>query len=164
MSKGTVNKVFLLGRLGAEPDIKYTPSGVAIANLSLATNDGYKDNKTGKFIEQTEWHRVIVFGKQAETVQQYCHKGALLYIEGRIRTNKWQDKEGNDRYTTEIMASSVQMVGGKQDSSDNNSQPARPSSDVNPYANTKQKGNRPTPTHPQQQPEVPPFDDDDIPF
>ena len=93
MAKGTVNKVILLGRLGADPEVRYMPSGMSVANLRLATNDGYKDRQTGQFVENTEWHRVVIFGKQAETVAQYTQKGSLLYIEGRIRTNKWQDKK-----------------------------------------------------------------------
>ena len=114
MAKGTVNKVVLLGRLGQDPEVRYMPSGAAVANISLATVDGYKDAQTGQFIDNTEWHRVVIFGKQAETVQQYVRKGGQLFIEGRLRTNKWTDQNGQDRYTTEIVANQVQMIGGQQ--------------------------------------------------
>ena len=88
MAKGTVNKVILLGRLGTDPEIRYMPSGSAVANLRVATNDGYKDRQTGEFQESTEWHRVVVFNKLAEIVSEYCKKGSQVYLEGRIRTNK----------------------------------------------------------------------------
>ena len=116
MSKGTVNRAMVIGRMGQDPDIRYMPSGMAVVTLSLATNDGYKDRQTGQFVESTEWHRVTVFGKQAETVGQFVKKGDLLYIEGRIRTNKWQDQTGQDRYTTEIVANQMQMLTGQSDS------------------------------------------------
>ena len=115
MSKGTVNRAMIIGRMGQDPDVRYMPSGMAVVTLSLATNDGYKDRQTGQFIESTEWHRVTVFGKQAETVGQFVKKGDLLYIEGRIRTNKWQDQTGQDRYTTEIVANQMQMLTGQSD-------------------------------------------------
>ncbi|WP_440682915.1 single-stranded DNA-binding protein [Cysteiniphilum halobium] len=113
MSKGTVNKVILIGRLGNEPDVRYMTNGNAVSNISLATNSGYKDNQTGQYIDVTEWHRVVVFGKQAETIQQYTHKGSQLFVEGRIRTNKWQDQMGQDRYTTEIVANQIQLMGSQ---------------------------------------------------
>ncbi|MBK2126255.1 single-stranded DNA-binding protein, partial [Fangia hongkongensis] len=116
MGKGTVNKVIILGRLGQDPEIRYTQNGSPIANVSIATNDGYKDNTSGQYIDVTEWHKVVVFGKQAEVVQQYCKKGSQIYVEGRIRTNKWQDKNGQDKYTTEILANSIQMIGGNSQS------------------------------------------------
>ncbi|WP_151193806.1 single-stranded DNA-binding protein [Cysteiniphilum sp. JM-1] len=110
MAKGTVNKVVLIGRLGGNPEVRYMPNGIAVANISLATNDGYKDKQTGQYIDVTEWHRVVIFGKQAEVVQQFTQKGSLLYVEGRIRTNKWTDQNGQDRYTTEIVASDIQLM------------------------------------------------------
>ena len=111
MAKGTVNKVMLLGRLGQDPEIRQTQT-TTVATMSLATNDGMGDNIT------TEWHRVIMFGKSAEVIQKYCTKGSQLYIEGRIRTNKWQDKDGNDKYSTEIIANNFQFInGGSQDGS-----------------------------------------------
>ena len=112
MAKGTVNKVILLGRLGADPEVRYMPSGSAIANLSVATNDGYKDKQTGEYKESTEWHRVVLFGRTAEVAGEYLKKGGMVYIEGRIRTTKWQGKDGQDRYTTEVVAASMQLLGG----------------------------------------------------
>jgi len=110
MTKGTVNKIILLGRLGQNPEVRQTQTGTTVATMSLATNDGIGDNIT------TEWHRVVIFGKAAEAIQQYATKGMQLYIEGRIRTNKWQDKEGNNKYSTEIIANNFQFVnGGNQD-------------------------------------------------
>lgn len=106
MAKGTVNKVIILGRLGLNPEVRTTQSGMAVASLSIATNDGMNDNIT------TEWHRVTVFGKSAEVLQKYATKGSLLYVEGRLRTNKWQDKNGSTQYSTEIIASNFQFVGG----------------------------------------------------
>jgi len=119
MSKGTVNKVILLGRIGSDPEIKYMPSGVSVTNISLATNDSYKDKKTGQIIDATEWHRVAVFGQQAENVGQYCQKGSLLYVEGRIRTNRWKDQSGQDRSSTEIVAITTQFIGGKSNRGNN---------------------------------------------
>ena len=115
MAKGTVNKVILLGRLGADPEIRFMPSGAAVANLRLATNDGYKDKNSGQFVETTEWHRVVMFGKPAEIIGEYCKKGSNLYVEGRIRTNKWQDNQGQDRYTTEVIANEFQLIGGRSE-------------------------------------------------
>lgn len=115
MAKGTINKVILLGRLGADPEVRQTPSGVTVVNLRLATNDGYKDRNSGQFVETTEWHRVVLFARQAEVASEYCKKGSLVYIEGRIRTNKWQDQQGLDRYTTEVVANELQLIGSRSD-------------------------------------------------
>lgn len=112
MSRGTLNKVILIGRVGADPEVRYMPSGNAVANVRLATNEVYKDKATGQNQEQTEWHRVVMYGKLAEIVGQYVQKGRLIYVEGRIRTNKWQDQSGQDRYTTEIIANEMQLLGG----------------------------------------------------
>ena len=112
MAKGTVNKVVLLGRLGADPETRYMPNGSAVTNLRIATNDGYRDKNTNEFVDTTEWHRVVLFGRLAEIAAEYLKKGRLVYVEGRIRTNKWQDKSGQDRYTTEIVATEMQLVGG----------------------------------------------------
>ena len=108
----SVNKVILIGNLGNDPDMRYLPSGDAVANLSIATTDKYKD-KNGEMQEATEWHRVSFFGKTAEICGQYLKKGSSVYVEGSIRTRKWQDKEGNDRYTTEIRGDRMQMLGGR---------------------------------------------------
>ena len=109
MSKGTINKVMLLGRLGADAEIRYTSSGTTVANLRIATNNDYKDRQTGEFVEKTEWHNAVVFGKQADIISQYTKKGSLIYIEGKIRTNKWKNQSGQDRYTTEIIALDFQL-------------------------------------------------------
>ena len=116
MAKGTVNKVILLGRLGKNPEVKVSQSGMKVANLSLATNDGTKDNIT------TEWHKVVVFGKSAEVIEKYTSKGSQLYIEGRLQTQKWQDKNGNNQYSTSIVASSFQFIGGGNNQQQNGSQ------------------------------------------
>ena len=108
----SVNKVILVGNLGADPEMRYLPSGEAVANIRIATTDTWKD-KDGNKQEATEWHRVSFFGRQAEVCGQYLKKGSQVYIEGRIRTRKWQDKEGQERYTTEIEANEMQMLGGK---------------------------------------------------
>ena len=108
----SVNKVILIGHLGADPEIRYLPSGEAVANLRLATTDVWKD-KDGNKQEATEWHRVSFFGRQAEICGQYLKKGSQIYVEGSIRTRKWQDKEGQDRYTTEIRGDRMQMLGGR---------------------------------------------------
>ena len=122
MAKGTVNKVILVGRLGADPEMRNTGSGSAVTNLSVATNDGYKDKQTGQFVDDTEWHRVVLFNRLAEVAAQYLKKGRPVYIEGRIRTNKWQDQQGQDRYTTEIVANEMQLL---SDGDAGNSQPIR---------------------------------------
>ena len=107
----SVNKVILIGNLGADPEVRYLPSGDAVANLSIATTDKFKD-RSGEMQEAPEWHRVSFFGKTAEICGQYLKKGSQVYVEGSIRTRKWQDKEGNDRYTTEIRGDRMQMLGG----------------------------------------------------
>ena len=108
----SVNKAIILGNLGNDPDMRYLPSGDAVANLSIATTEKFKD-KSGQMQDVTEWHRVSFFGKTAEVCGQYLKKGSSIYIEGSIRTRKWQDKDGNDRYTTEIRGDRMQMLGGK---------------------------------------------------
>lgn len=109
-----LNKVMLIGRLGADPDLRYTKSGTPVANLNLATDESYTD-KDGKRIEKTEWHRVVVFDRQAELCSNYLSKGRLVYIEGSLQTRKWQDQQGQDRYTTEIKAQRVQFLDRKAD-------------------------------------------------
>ena len=109
----SVNKVILVGNLGADPETRYMPNGDAVCNIRLATTESWKDKASGEKKEITEWHRVVFYRKLAEIVNQYVKKGSALYIEGRIRTRKWQDKEGQERYTTEIEASEMQMLGGR---------------------------------------------------
>ncbi len=108
----SVNKVILIGNLGADPEVRYMPSGDAITNIRLATTDTWKD-KNGEKQERTEWHRVAFFGKLAEIAGEYLKKGSQVYVEGRLQTRKWQDKDGQDRYTTEIVADRMQMLGGR---------------------------------------------------
>lgn len=102
MARG-INKVILIGNLGQDPEVKYTPSGNAVANLSLATDESYKDRQTGQMVPKTEWHRIVMFGKTAEIAGQYLKKGSKVYIEGKLQTRKWQDQSGQDRYTTEVV-------------------------------------------------------------
>jgi single-strand DNA-binding protein len=109
----SVNKVILIGNLGADPEVRYLPSGEAVANLRVATTDTWKD-KEGNKQETTEWHRVSFFGRQAEVCGQYLKKGSQIYIEGSLRTRKWQDKEGQERYTTEIRGDRMQMLGRRE--------------------------------------------------
>lgn len=113
MASRGVNKAILVGHLGRDPEIRYAASGAAIANVSLATSESWKDKQSGENQERTEWHRVVFFGRLAEIVGEYLKKGSQVYVEGRIQTRKWQDKDGNDRYTTEIVASDMQMLGGR---------------------------------------------------
>ncbi len=112
MARG-VNKVILVGNLGNDPDVRYTASGAAVANVSIATSESWKDKNTGEQQDRTEWHRVVFFGRLAEIVSEYLRKGSQIYVEGRLQTRKWQDKEGTDRYTTEIVANEMQMLGGR---------------------------------------------------
>jgi single-strand DNA-binding protein len=115
----SVNKVILVGNLGADPETRYMPSGDAIANIRMATTDKWKDKASGEMKEATEWHRVSFFGRLAEIVGQYCKKGSQIYVEGRIRTRKWQDKEtGQDRYSTEIVGEAMQLLGSRQGQGD----------------------------------------------
>lgn len=109
----SVNKVILVGNLGADPEVRYMPSGDAVANIRLATTDRYKDKQSGEFKELTEWHRVSFFGRLAEIVNEYLKKGSAVYIEGRIRTRKYQAQDGTERYSTEIVADQMQMLGGR---------------------------------------------------
>ncbi len=113
-----VNKVLLIGRLGRDPEVRYTPDGTAIANFSIATSEEWKDKKTGEKQERTEWHRIVAFRRLGEICGEYLSKGRQVYVEGRLQTRDWQDKDGNKRYTTEIVALQMQMLGSK-DSYDN---------------------------------------------
>jgi len=108
----------LVGNLGQKPEMRYTQTNTAVATLSIATSESWKDKDSGEQREKTEWHRVVFFGKLAEIAEQYLDKGSQLYVEGKLQTRKWQDKEGNDRYTTEILGNEMNMLGGRQSSSD----------------------------------------------
>jgi single-strand DNA-binding protein len=116
MARG-INKVILIGHLGADPETRAMPSGMQVANLRLATTESWKDKTSGENQERTEWHSVALFGRLGEIAAEYLRKGSQVYIEGRLRTRKWQDKEGRDRYTTEIVGSEMQMLGGRGGSS-----------------------------------------------
>ena len=115
-----LNKAMIIGHLGQDPEVRYTKNGDAVASLSVATSERWKDKATGEQKEHTEWHRVTAWGSLAEIMGKYLHKGSKVYIEGKLQTRKWQDKEGNDRYTTEIRADQLKMLDGKEDR-----QPAR---------------------------------------
>ena len=144
MSKG-INKVILVGNCGQDPEVRYMPSGGAVANITIATSESWQDKKTGNQEKRTEWHRIVFFGKLAEIVQQYVKKGSKLYVEGSLRTRKWQGQDGQDRYTTEIVGSEMQML----DSKNGRSEASSP-----PRAAGGQQTSQATPN----------FVDDDIPF
>ena len=118
MARG-INKVIILGNLGSAPDARYMPNGNAVTNISVATTDSWKDKESGERLEKTEWHRVVFFGRLAEIASEYLKKGSQVYVEGRLQTRKWEDKEGNDRWTTEIVANEMQMLGGRISSPSN---------------------------------------------
>ena len=123
----SVNKVILVGNLGADPETKYLPSGDAVTNIRIATTDKWKDKASGEMKEATEWHRIAFFGRLAEIAGEYLKKGSQVYIEGSLRTRKWQDKDGQDRYTTEIRADSMQMLGSRSGSGEPRSESPRSS-------------------------------------
>lgn len=167
MARG-VNKVIIVGTLGNDPEVKYSASGSAIANLSVATSEQWKDKQTGEKKEQTEWHRVVIFGKLAEVAGEYLRKGSQVYIEGQLRTRKWTDSNGVDKYTTEIvipqMGGVMQMLGGKRD--DSGQQP-RQQSGQQPqggWGTNPQQQQPPKQQSPQGGNEPPMDFDDDIPF
>lgn len=137
MAKGSVNKVILIGNLGKDPEVRYTPNGLAVANITLATTEAWKDKATGENQEKTEWHRIVMYNRLAEITGEYLRKGSKVFIEGRLQTRKWQDKTTNqDRYTTEIVADSLQMLDGKASggssspSSESHSAPAKTSAEM----------------------------------
>lgn len=180
MAARGINKVILVGNIGNEPEMRYMPNGNAVATVSLATSDAWKDKNTGEQQERTEWHRVVFFGKLAEIVGQYVHKGSKLYVEGRLQTRKWTDQQGVDRYTTEVvvdMGGTMQLLDSRQSAGDAGgySQAPQPYQQQAPAGN--QYSGQPAPSQqpvqqpqnrPQQQPQqpAPNFDDfdDDIPF
>jgi len=125
MARG-INKVILVGNLGADPDTRYMPSGKAVTNIRVATSESWKDKQTGDMQERTEWHSIVMYDKLGEIAAEYLRKGSQVYIEGKIRTRKWQDKEGKDRYTTEIIADQMQMLGGRGGGGGASSEPREP--------------------------------------
>jgi single-strand DNA-binding protein len=133
MARG-VNKVILVGNLGKDPETRYMPSGSAVTNLTLATSESWKDKQTGEAQERTEWHKIAMFGRLAEIAAEYLRKGSQVYIEGKLRTRKWQDKEGKDRYTTEIVADEMQMLGSKGGGAGASAPPAASGSQQRPAA------------------------------
>ncbi len=147
MARG-INKAILVGNLGKDPETRYTPSGSAVTNITVATSESWKDKQTGETQERTEWHRVVFFNRLAEVAGEYLKKGSQVYIEGKIQTRKWQDNNGNDRWTTEIVGNEMQMLGGRGDNSGGGSRPAAP-------AANQQSQNAPTPAE---------DFEDDIPF
>jgi len=135
MARG-INKVIIVGNLGADPETRYMPSGSAVTNLSVATSETWKDKQSGEQKERTEWHKVAMFNRLAEIAAEYLRKGSQVYIEGKLRTRKWQDRDGNDRWTTEIVADEMQMLGGRGGGSapmssgqDHSSSPPQPPAD-----------------------------------
>lgn len=159
MARG-INKVILIGHIGGDPEVRYMPNGNAVATLSLATTEAWKDKQTGDKQERTEWHRVVCFNRLGEIAGEYVRKGSKLYVEGSLRTRKWQDPQGQDRYTTEIVASDIQMLDGKGAPSpqDMSSQPAYQSQ-------AQTQTSRPQPTRQTTAPqEMLEELDDDIPF
>ncbi|MDF1583433.1 MAG: single-stranded DNA-binding protein [Methyloprofundus sp.] len=164
-----LNKVTLIGNLGADPDVRYMPTGGAVTNISLATTFRWKDKQSGERKENTEWHRVVFYNRLAEVVGEYLRKGSQVYVEGRLQTRKWQDKEGIDRYTTEIVASEMQMLGsrtggtaplGNSTTQQTSVQNSSPASSQNNSASTSQSRSMPEAPPPAAYEDF----DDDIPF
>ncbi|MEJ2630559.1 MAG: single-stranded DNA-binding protein [Acidihalobacter sp.] len=159
MASRGVNKVILIGNLGADPETRYMPSGGAVTNVRLATSESWRDKNTGDTQERTEWHRVVFFNRLGEIAAEYLRKGSQVYIEGSIRTRKWQGQDGQDRYTTEIVASEMQMLGGRSGGgSADFDAPPPPAQQSRP-----QGGSRPPAQQPPEPDPVADFDDD-IPF
>src|SRR5580692_11988545 len=139
MARG-INKVILIGHLGADPETRAMPSGMTVANLRLATSENWKDKQSGEQQERTEWHNVAMFGRLAEIAGEYLRKGSQVYIEGRLRTRKWQDKSGADRYTTEIVANDMQMIGGRGGAGGGGGEPRERSAPAEPSTATAGAG------------------------
>lgn len=155
MARG-INKVILIGNLGADPETKYLPSGSAVTNISLATSESWRDKQTGEQQERTEWHRVVFFNRLAEIAGEYLRKGSKVYVEGSLRTRKWQDQQGVDRYTTEIVANEMQMLDSRGDA-------AMGGGDYSPQPRQQYQQPRPAQNNPAPAPDMDSFDDD-IPF
>ncbi|MDQ2070904.1 single-stranded DNA-binding protein [Natronospira bacteriovora] len=149
MARG-VNKAILIGNLGVDPETKYTPSGAAVTNIRIATSEQWRDKNTGEQQERTEWHRVVFFGKLAEIAGEYLRKGSKVYVEGRIQTRKWQGQDGQDRYTTEIVANEMQMLDGRSGGGEFNQRPPAQNRGQQPAEQSSNLGD--------------PDFDDDIPF
>jgi len=166
----SINKVIIVGNLGQDPEVKYMPSGGAVTNISIATTDSWTDKSSGQKQEKTEWHRVVFFNRLAEIVGEYLRKGSQVYIEGSLRTRKWQDQSGQDKYTTEIVAREMQMLGSRAGGSSDFQQNSAPQQAPQQQASQQQapQGGGSQQNAPQQQSSAPSqnFDnfDDDIPF
>jgi len=161
----SVNKVILVGNLGADPEVRYMPSGDAVANLRIATTDRYKDKQSGETKEATELHRVSIFGKLAEIAGQYLKKGSSVYIEGKIRTRKWQDQSGQDKYSTEIVADQMQMLGSRQTGTDDDDgYGQRPAREHPAQQDGQQRRNPPPRQKPTPSNGFEDMEDDSIPF
>ncbi|EPT9255130.1 single-stranded DNA-binding protein [Vibrio alginolyticus] len=180
MASRGINKVILVGNLGNDPEIRYMPNGGAVANITIATSDSWRDKATGEQREKTEWHRVVLFGKLAEVAGEYLRKGSQVYIEGQLQTRKWQDQSGQDRYSTEVVVQGfngvMQMLGGRgqgggapmggQQQQGGWGQPQQPAQQqYNAPQQQQQQPQQQAPQQSQQQYNEPPMDfDDDIPF
>jgi single-strand DNA-binding protein len=154
MARG-VNKVILIGNLGADPEVRFMPSGGAVANIRLATTEFWKDRQSGEPQERTEWHRVVLYGRLGEVAKDYLRKGSRVYVEGRLQTRKWQGQDGQDRYTTEIVANDLQMLDRREGAEPGPSEPP-------PYP--EESPSRPTTGRPASRPAAEPDLNDDIPF
>lgn len=167
MASRGINKVIILGTLGQDPEVKYMPSGGAVCNLSLATSEQWNDKATGEKKEQTEWHRVVIFGKLAEVASEYLRKGSQVYVEGKLRTRKWTDQSSVEKYTTEIvlqpMNGVMQMIGGKSSDNGNKQSQQRQQSGSNQQSG-RDKPQQPSGTSKPPANEPPMDFDDDIPF
>ena len=172
MARG-INKVILIGNLGQDPDARFTAQGSAVTNLSIATDESYKDKNTGQMVPKTEWHRVVMFNRLAEIAKEYLKKGSKVYIEGRLQTRKWQDQSGQDRYSTEIIANDLQMLDARQGGGYDQSAGMAPQQQSAPaaYGQAPQQHSAPQQApqqgyNPQPQAAPAPVDDfdDDIPF
>jgi single-strand DNA-binding protein len=162
MARG-VNKVILIGNLGGDPEVRYMPSGDAIANVNIATSDSWKDKQTGENQERTEWHRVVFFKRLAEIAGEYLRKGSKVYVEGRLQTRKWQGQDGQERYTTEIVASEMQMLDSRSGGSAS-FEPREPRQQTRPQDASAARGEGQQATQPVAPPSLDKDFDDDIPF
>ncbi len=168
MASRGINKVIVVGNLGNDPEIRYMPNGNAVANLSIATSESWKDQQ-GQQQERTEWHRVTMYRRLAEVAGEYLKKGSQVFVEGKLQTRKWQDQQGNDRYTTEIIADNMQMLGGGRSDGQGSQQGAyqqnnRPQNNQGRPQNPPQQGNVPKPVPKMDEPDISFDDGDDIPF
>ena len=152
---GTVNKVIIVGNLGRDAEVRRTPGGTAVSTISVATTESWTDKSSGERQERTEWHRIVIWGKTAESLEQYLLKGRQVYVEGKLQTRKWQDRDGNDKYTTEIRSDRIVLLGGRGDGGGGGGYGSRPSTPTPAPAASPASGPAPGP---------PELTEDDIPF